>query len=400
MSSLSYDLLTAACSAGGPSVLTAVTELKPAAGEHAGIAPARYSKKGSKAGLYAFETRFIDGEPQHVVVVDSKASQLNRVEDALALALSEGEDEALKKMPRISVKYEGFEKHDFELPHRFSDAHIRFGTAENKPVTEHPKYVAARNSTPANAMDLIDFSPISIVLGSWDSTRKAHQARYRSCLVGEIIGVLTDQTPEGLKPSNRGAARKDDLAPSVQLDGKEILALLETQEAYMSPKKVEEIKKEAKGAKAPVSASKLGLGAIPPSLDSLGLVSCRRIIRSHVLSFAALRQLRFGLDKDGNVAGRALLAALALHGLVLANEELYLRANCDLVEADAPVFTIDRRHGNQEVLDAPTRVLTEAVLKEAIEAAKQHGITWDGQVFAVEGNPVIMSGVSESEDEE
>lgn len=81
MDALSYSDLVSACRAGGATVLTSVTELAPAAGPHAGIAPARYTR--GRNGTYAYETRFIDGQPQSVVVIDGKASQLNRMEDAI-----------------------------------------------------------------------------------------------------------------------------------------------------------------------------------------------------------------------------------------------------------------------------------------------------------------------------
>jgi len=55
-----------------------------------------------------------------------------------------------------------------------------------------------------------------------------------------------------------------------------------------------------------VSASMLGLGGIPPTLEALAGVACHRIIRSHVLSFAALRQIRFGSSPEGDAACRAL----------------------------------------------------------------------------------------------
>jgi len=68
-------------------------------------------------------------------------------------------------------------------------------------------------------------------------------------------------------------------------------------------------------------------------METLAGVACHRIVRSHVLSFAALRQIRFGAGPDGDAACRALLAALALAALARSDAELVLRANCDLVEA-------------------------------------------------------------------
>lgn len=400
MDALNYEDLIAACRAGGASVLTSVTELAPAAGPHAGIAPARYTR--GRNGTYAYETRFIDGQPQSTVIVDGKASQLNRVEDAIALAIEEG-DPALARMPRMRVDYGEFCAYDYQLPHRFIDGHFRFGTVNGEPTTDNPVYRAARNATPANSRALLELSPVSLVLGSWDSSRKSHQARFRSCAVGEIIGVLADQSESGREPSPRGAARKDDIAPSVQLSGRDMLDLLSTQQDEMSAKKVEEITKKAKDAKSgTVSASVLGLGAIPPSLDALGLVACSRIIQSHVLSFAALRQLRFGLAHEADVICRALLAALALHGIALSDEELCLRANCDLVEKDSPQVQLDGRRGIRRELAPLTREITEPLLARVIdEASGTAGIQWTGQVFEVTGNKKILAGIeSTTEDED
>lgn len=399
MDALTYEDLVSACHAGGASVLTSVTELAPAAGPHAGIAPARYTR--GRNGTYAYETRFIDGRPQSAVVVDGKASQLNRVEDAIALAVRDG-DPALSRMPRMRVDYGEFSAYDYELPHRFVDGHFRFGTVDGKPTTDSPVYQAARNATPADSRALLELSPVSLVLGSWDSSRKSHQARYRSCAVGEIIGVLADQSESGREPSPRGAARKDDIAPSVRLSGPDMLALLNTQKDEMSAKTVTKIEQAAKNAKSgTTSASALGLGAIPPSLDALGLVACSRIIRSHVLSFAALRQLRFGTDNGADVACRALLAALALHGIALADEELCLRANCDLVEKNAPQVHLDGRRGSWRELVPLTREITEPLLSQSIdEAVAAAGITWKGQVFNVVGNKKILAGVESSAEDE
>lgn len=401
MDTLTYADIESACRAGGATVLSSVTDLVPAAGPHAGIAPARYVR-GSN-GTYAYETRFIDGEAKSAVIIDGKASQLNRIEDAIALAIQEG-DPALTRMPSIKVSYDGHPEYtsfDYQLPHRYTDGHIRFGTHDGKPVTEIPEYIAARNATTADATALLELSPVSLVLGSWDSTRKAHQARYRSCATGEIIGVLADQGEHGRNPSPRGAARKDDLAPSVQLSEKDMLALLKTQESEMSTKTVDGIKKKAKDAKSgKTSASVLGLGSIPPSLDALGLVSCSTIIRSHVLTFSALRQIRFGTDNEANVACRALLAALALHGIALGDEELNLRANCDLREAGETRVALDGRRGTQREITPLTRDITGPLLSEAIDAAQlKAGIRWEGQIFDVTGNPIILGGIDADADE-
>ncbi|VCT88679.1 hypothetical protein MHAS_00363 [Mycolicibacterium hassiacum DSM 44199] len=350
--------------------------------------------------MFAYETRFVDGEPVETVIIDSKQSQLNRVEQQLSLAIETG-DPLLSRVPRIRVSYDGASYTDLDLPHRAFDGHIRAGNLNGQPVTDSPEYRAVRDASPANARALLETSPASLVFGSWDSTRRSHQGRYRSALVGEIIGVLADQSENARVSPKRGGARVDPVAMSVQLTGKDFEAILAGQESELSPKTVEEIRKTAAKAKnKPVSASHLGLGGIPPSLDALGVVACRRIIRSHVLSFSALRQLRFGATAEGDVACRALLAAFALNGLARSDAELSLRANCDLVELAPATVTLDERHGQHKELASLTIAEADALLEQAIdEATQKAGVRWDGQVLEVVGNPIVLGGaVDEAED--
>ncbi|MEI2828043.1 MAG: type I-U CRISPR-associated protein Cas7 [Dermatophilaceae bacterium] len=395
---LDFETLLTACSPGGGSVLTLRTELTPAAGEEAGIAPARYVR-GNNA-TYAFETRFATNsetgraEAVKTVVLDSKGSSLNRIEEQLSLAIRDGHP-LLSRTPRIRVTYAGMEPVTcLDLPHRAFDGHIRSGSIDGKPVTDHPTYRAARDCTPANSRALLELSPIGLVMGLWDSTRRSHQVRTRSALVGETIGILSDQSADATHIAPRGAARRDEIAPSVRLGAKEMTALLEAQESELSPGTVESVRKAiAKAGKGTTSGSALVLGSIPPSLEGLGFVSCRRILRTNVLSFSALRQLRFGLGVQGDATARALLASLALAGLARSYDELNFRANCDLVEVDRPTCELDARYGNKVHLEAPDSAAADALLERAIDEAVALGIRWEGQVFEVEGNPLIAGGI-------
>ena len=397
MNHLSLDTLLAACSPGGSSVLTSVTPLAPAAGEHAAIAPARYVS--GRNSTYAFETRYIDGEAATVTIVDGKASSINRLEEAFSLAFREG-NELLARTPHIALQYPDRSWFDFELPHRFADGHIRAGTIDGTPTTDHAAYRALRDSSPANARPLLEASPFSLVLGSWDSTRKSNQVRYRSALVGEIIGVLADQGPNNTEIAARGAARFDSASPSVQLSATDMQALLDAQADELSPKNIDEIKKLIAAAKKSgvISASKLGLGSIPPSLNGLGMVACKKIIRSHVLSFSALRQIRFGAQGDGDAACRALLAALGLAALARSNSELVLRANCDLVEKAEPTLVLDARYGRVEEFGPLSIDDADDLLASAIaHAESEAGIRWEGQTLEVLGNPIVHRGSVEDD---
>ena len=401
LSKITLDLLAEASMPGGASCLTSVTELEPAAGPQASVAPAKFASRtqGDKKGEYAYERRYLDGVPTQAVIIDSKQSQLNRCEAALAQAIADGHP-TLSRMPRVEVTYsrDGVDEvySDLTLPHRIFDGHIRAGTAGGKPVTQLDAYRGIRNATPGNARAVLDASPVSLVFGSWDSSRAARQGRWRSTLVGEIIGFCADD-----RPSLRGGARVDPVGMRINLTEAKLKALADAQRTELSGKnyKTATTAKPKKGEET-ISASMLGLGGIPPTLDTLSGVACSRIIRSHVLSFAALRQLRFGAGADGDAACRALLAALALNALARSDAELCLRANCDLRERGSASVEIDQRGGGRLAVEALTIAETDALLDAALATAQeQAGVTWNGVVLRVTGNPAVVVGAVADEDE-
>lgn len=408
MSRITVDLLRDACMAGGPSVMVSSTELAPAGGPMASVAPAKFVTQGANShATYAYEHRYVDGEAARVVLLDSKQSQLNRAEAGLSQAILDGVD-PLTRVPHVQVRYERNGSRevftDLTLPHRAYDGHIRAGTVDGRPATDHPSYRAARDATPANARALLDFSPITLVYGGWDATRRSRQGRWRSALVGEIVGVLADQSLDG-RPAFRGGARVDPVAMQVQLGRDAMIAIADAQRGELSPKLYDKIVKAAKSADekaaGPTSASALGLGGIPPTLEQLAGVACTRIQRTHVLSLAALRQIRFGAGPGGDAACRALLAALALNGLARANAELCLRANCDLVETRPTLVTIDRRGGTADELEPLDIASADALLAAAIEAAARDAdVVWNGQIFAVDGDPDIIASANNGSEEE
>lgn len=406
MQKITLDLLAEAARPGGASCLTSVTDLEPAAGSQASVAPAKFAstRRGETRGEYAYESRFLDGATATAVIIDSKQSQLNRCEAELAKAIADGHP-VLSRLPRIEVTYtrDGIDEtySDLALPHRAYDGHIRAGTVDGKPVTQLELYRAIRNATPANARALLEASPVSLVFGGWDSSRAARQGRWRSALVGEIIGFCADR-----EPALRGGARVDPVGMQVRLTEGKLKELAEAQRAELSrgtyDKAAKPAAKKAKDDKGDslISASMLGLGGIPPTLDALSGVACHKIIRSHVLSFATLRQMRFGAGPEGDAACRALLAALALNALARSDSELYLRANCDLRECGPAAVEIDQRGGGRLGLDPLAIDEADALLAAAVaDAESKAGITWNGVVLAVTGNQAIAVGAVADEDE-
>lgn len=386
---LSLEHLTEASRPGGPSVLTEVTELAPAAGEHASVAPARYTTKQGEA-TYVYEDRFVDGERVMTVLVDSKSSVGNRMEAAVLDAIDAGHP-LISRWPRIEVTYgsgEGSRKfYCLNLPHRAFDAHIRAGTVEGTPVTQHERYVTARDSDPSNALAMLNISFATPTFGGWDSSRRAHQARYPSLIVGEVVGVLANQESTVPRPASYSGARVDPVAMGLNLDNEKLRQILEPQANEYSPKFL---------GKKSLKTSELGLAAIPPSDEGLAGIATKRIIRSHVLSFALLRRLRFGAGPDGDVAIRALVAAALINAMVRSDSELQLRANCHLVEKEAPRLTLDLRFGKTLELEPLTIEAADALLEEAYQAAQPHGVEWSGVTLAVKGNDLIWGAVDDA----
>jgi CRISPR-associated protein Csb1 len=389
---IGMDLLLGAVAPGGGSCLTSVTELVAAGGAHSAVAPAKFAPVRGKESVYAYERRYLDGELRTAVIIDSKQSQLNRAEAGLELAIEDGHP-VLSRLPRVTVSYSSGELvfSDLGLPHRVFDGHIRAGTKDGIPVTDLGFYRAIRDASPANARALLDSSPVTLVFGGWDASRKSRQGRWRSALVGEIIGFCV-----GTNTAMRGGARVDPVAMQVNLSGEQALQVIEQQSDELSPKKADALRKAAAKAqkdKAVLSGSSLGLGGIPPALSQLAGVACDCIVRSHVLSFASLRQIRFGAGADGDQACRALLAALALNGLARADAELYLRANCDLIEAGPTRVTLDERSGQEAVLEPLGIKEADTLLAEALAHAESAaGVRWEGPVLEVTGNQAIIEG--------
>ena len=392
MSTITLQHLLDACSPGGASVLTSVTPLEPAAGPHASVAPAKFVS-GSKS-VFAYERRFWNGEAVTAVLIDSKQSQNNRLEAAVSAAIADG-DPILTRTPRIELRFEDGQVYsDLDLPHRAFDGQIRAGTINGEPVTSVEEYRKLRDATVNHARPLLEHSPMTLLLGGWDASRKSHQGRYRSILVGEIIGILADQDGGAeANQSKRGGARIDPLGARIQLDRAGRKAIADAQKEELSKKTYDNsIGKDEKEGLA-----RLGIGAIPPSLEQLGGVTCQAIIRSHVLSFAALRALRFDSPTpEGDIACRALLAALALNGLARSDAELLLRANCDLVEAGPAVVTLDKRYGQKKSFEPLSIDQAQDLLSAAIDYAVQTAnLNWDGFILNVKGNPVILAAATD-----
>lgn len=391
MGALDVSVLMAASRAGGAGALSSVTELAPAGGEQALVAPAKYAASNG-GSTYVFETRELDGGPVATVLLDSRSSGANHLESGVSQGVREG-NPILRAMPRVVLTYKGaagahdIVETDLDLPHRVFDGHIRMGSGpDGKSIVENPAYVAARNATLDDMSALFDLSPITCLLGGWDSTRKSHQVRLAASVTGEIIGVLSDQTTDPAKlVTRRSGARVDPVSAGFYFDPKTAADLAARSGTTLG-------KAGAKGAK--VSGSKLVIGSIPPGVESLDGISVSRIIRTRVLSFATLRTMCFGAGAEGDAAIRALLAALAIDGMVRADSELVLRANAHLVEKAAPKTLLHGRYGKTEEIDPMTVMQADELLAAAYDNAHElAGVDWHGQTLEVTGDQRVIDAI-------
>ncbi len=194
--------------AGKAAAVRALARLVPAGGPADKVFPPTYKHPDRDQGTYAFETRRVDGREVSCVLLDSVASQANRLEEALLRACERGDCD----LPLLSVTVPREDRPptrvtSLEAPHRLTDAIFRDSTLGGVPFRESPvgkRLVAAR---PADATALFEYCPTALLLGYWDSQSEsgAHGARLARALVSEIVGL--DATP-----GRRTGSRLDPLA--------------------------------------------------------------------------------------------------------------------------------------------------------------------------------------------
>lgn len=404
MRELTIDDLNEAAKIGGPSTLSEKTVLEPAAGAEGVVAPAKYTN--GNASTYVFEDRFVAGEAKKTVLVDSRTSQNNRLEDYIGKAMESGHP-IFSKMPHIKVSYEMDDGNggkitksfrDVDLPHRAFDAHIRVGSVNGRSTSRLPEYIAARNSTLANMRPLFDLSPITVAMGGWDSTRNKNQLRVTSSFNGEIIGVLANQN-EG-QPVYRAGARVDPVEASIKFRASDASKVAEPIKEDLSQATFANFTKGTKGKD--ISGSTIGLGAIPPSAarGALDGIAVSSILRTHILSFSTLRSMRFNAGREGDEAIRTLLSAMLIDAMAGSNSELLLRANCFLREVERPITILDKRFGEKDEIEMLTVKHADELLEQAYDQAhSKAGVDWHGQTLDVAGNQLVLANATADESE-
>ncbi len=122
--------------------------------------------------------RIIEGTPVNCVLLDSVASQANRMEIALR-------DHTENPIPRLSVDVAGFTITSFDAPHRFTDTILR--SCENYPANVLLK---------EDLRELFGYAPQTLLFGCWHSNRVgATGLRIPRAMTSELVAINIADAP-------------------------------------------------------------------------------------------------------------------------------------------------------------------------------------------------------------
>jgi len=357
--------------------------LQPVGGPVDKIFPPTYPGEGRNAPpRHVYERRRQNGADVWCVLVDSVQSQANRLEECLLDAIDDG-----LQIPHVQVDFTGAELDgltritSLDAPHRVYDAILRDSLRDDTPFPESDIGERLAKAKPDDASALLEISPTALLFGAWHSTGEGGGlgAKFARCLVSEIVGVRV--------PLDEVADRRTgevDVRTAARRTGSRIdpLGVLRRVEVYKGESGWNTSQKAAGKKAQKVRPSEINHGNITPSVQALG-VTCDHIEHTFVVSFAALRRLRFGAETK-NSAGRALLAALALVALAEQDARGYaLRSRCDLVcEGRAPLQLVKPDGTTSDV--SVDRTGAHELYKAAVGKAKEAG-------FSLSDDPVRLT---------
>jgi CRISPR-associated protein Csb1 len=309
-------------------------------------------------------------------------SQANRLEECLLAAISDGIPIPYVEVDFTEANLDGISKiTSLDAPHRVYDAILRDSLYNGAPFMESDVGQRLAKAKGTDASALLETSPTALLFGAWHSTGQGGGlgAKFSRCLISEIVGV--DVPVEDVVVNQRTG--EVEIQTSGRRTGSRIdpLGVLRKVRVFKGEDGWSTTKAGAGKNAKEVRPSEINHGNIAPSVQPLG-VTCDHIEHSFVLSFAALRRLRFGgVKKD--VAGRSLLAALGLVALTEQDARGYaLRSRCDLVCDGRAALELVHSDGSTEAI-VIDRTQARALYDAAYHAAQ-------GADFALSPEPLEL----------
>lgn len=410
---MQYDELREAV-AGGAVAARVRQRMQPADGPGAKVFPPTYTPDRDRDSRYAVEERVVDGATLTSVLLDSVASQANRQELALLDAWERGElrfpvayvdftgEEDLLDLGRLTV---------LEVPHRIADAIFRDSLLDGTLFRLSEVGRSITDASPRDASALFVYSPSALLFGMWDSTgpKGGLGAKFQRAITSEIVGI---DARFGVKVGSRIdplAVERDAATVYRAEDDEEEWTLDPGAAATEKDLPVKFNRSNTQGD--PGRPSNINHGNVAPTIErQAGGVTFDHAMQTIVLSFAALRKLRFLTDaagqpltaerrRDAETAARTAIAALGLAAIAYQHGNDHdLRSRCLLVpEQPLQVELVPRDGSDPEVLDIDPPTAARLVT-EAAEAASAHGLGWDDQGLRLEPAPKLAELIRRSRD--
>lgn len=405
--------------AGGAAAVRCVTRLQPAGGRGDKVFPPTYATGDKATTRYAFEERRVEGQTVKTVLLDSVASQANRIEESLQAAW---EEERLN-FPVITVDFTK-EKEIGDLdtisvlqaPHRIADALLRDSLDAKDKKTRFRDTKIGQGYTDAtvrNATAVYVYCPTALIFGVWDSTgpKGGMGSKFQRALVSEIIGVGAEAgvktasrlDPAGIQANVPVFHGKDD---SEDWTTNEDLAAKDKKSGKPLPFGRKSTEGKNKGKASAVNHSNVA----PTIEDKAGGVTIDYALQTTVLSLPALRKLRFptdgagkqltGKDRvDAEAAARTALAALAMAGVAEQRTRGYdLRSRSFLIPEDGlplsfEIVPADGGEGERYALGAGA---ASKLVAAAATAAAKAGFAWERVPLALVPAPKLSDLIRES----
>lgn len=378
--------IEAACT-GGISAVRAITRLTPVANGDKVFPPTYAGEDDNSPPRYHEERRLIDGKEINVVVLDSVQSQANRLEQSLLAAFDAGQC----KLPLLFVSIPGHGRITaLDAPHRVHDAifrdseHKEEGQEKSLPFRSSSIGKRIINSRINDATAFYEYCPTALLFGTWDSHGGGgvKSTKIQRALTSEMIGL-------NATPGKRSGSRIDPLA----IEKADVTIYEHTTDLWTPDES--QAKRDEKGNPIKFGEkgkpSEIGHGNVTPTVFLPGGATISEAIQTVVLSFVQLRRLRFPKadsqskpERDANpaqadsankgqsdksereVAGRAVLATLALYAIALQMEEGYdLRSRCQLIPVEQTQFEFV----GPTAADIQTFTLDQATAKQLFEQA-------------------------------
>ena len=382
---------------GSAAAFRCVTRYQPAGGSGDKVFPPTY-----EGGQYATEQRIAPatGAIRECVLLDSVASQANRMELALLAARRSGRVD----LPLLEARFDRddlprkFTVTSLEAPHRIADALFRDSLLDGKMFRQSDTGKLLDHARIDNAAGIFGICPTALLFGFWDSTgpRGGLGVKFQRAITSEIIGydaVQGKKTSSRIDPASIRAGVRPLYERASESDEQPIWTLE---------------REQAAGGNRPRTLGRDGRpseanhGNVTPTIADGGF-TISEAVQTTTLSLAVIRRLRFplngaaGYDAGVDSAARAVLVALGLAAGTMARTDTDLRTRCHLLPQNPVVW---------ELLDLPGQLPAEFPLDEmsalellnaAIADARGKGLPWES-IISLTPSDDLLELVKRSQD--